>query len=712
MMRKNTSSGAYGPLQIVHDFKFVALNVKDDYSVLDRLDYSDKVAYIKTRIDKLSRMGYGGVVMNVDYKNYLKDPKAFELFFECAEYVKEKGMRVWIYDEQYYPSGAAGGLTLVGHPEFEALALVCVSGDFSVDDTVGAIRVASPLGHSELKYAFASPIVDGVVDHTQRINISEYKDFGGGLCFDAPSGEWRVWCFFLRPLYELTQFCQGTRASRRLISIFNKSAVEHFYKVTFEDGYLAHIKGKLGDVVDAIFTDEPHSPFYSMYHHDYGETQRTLMPSCSIYDKPHRGVEIYPYLPWEMSVVDRYKERYGRSIIDTLPDLFDETPNTKAARIDFYTLMSDMSKEAFPEQIARKLSEEGVVFSGHYYGEEGLDFHPIFYGDVLDHLGVMGIPGCDCLWSDLDVLRYSMACKVASSAAHINCRDAVMIEASNMVDEDQAITLKRLKAAISVMFAHGVNRITSYYSENMLSEGEMREFADYIAALTTLFDSGKYRINTLVYYPFENLCADRTPMGIKEGTFVGEDHLGVGRASAELMKRQVQFDIINKKKLLECKTGDGCLIAPNGETVKYVVLPDVTWLDSEVESLLKKAQDVGVEIVYSGENKEKCNAWFTEKRICDGCVPKTELTLTEVNPYILTMHRTFDEYDLFMLVNTDKLDYSLGIELELTDGEAVCLVDPLTLERTEVRIETEQGKTHFTLNLPALNTLIVGRFKI
>ena len=709
MIYKSTGAKAYGPLQIVHDFKFVALNVMDDYSILDRLDHRGKVEYIKARIDKLCRMGYGGVVMNVDYNNYLKDPSAFELFFECAEYVKEKGMRVWIYDEQYYPSGAAGGLTLAGHPELEALALVCVSGNFSVDETVGAVRVASPLGHSELKYAFAAPIVDGTVDHSHRTDISACKDLGGGLAFDAPVGEWRVWCFFLRPLYELTKFCDGTRASRRYINVFNKAAVERFYKVTFEDGYLSHIKGKLGDVVDAIFTDEPYSPFYSRYHHDYGETKRTQMPSCSIYDKPHRGVEIYPYVPWEMSVVDRYKERYGRSIIDTLPDLFDETPATKAARIDFYTLMSDMSKEAFPEQMAQKLAEEGVLFSGHYYGEEGLDFHPIFYGDVIDHLGVMGIPGCDCLWSDLDVLRYSMACKVASSAAHVNCRDEAMIEASNMVDKDQAITLHRLKAAVSVMFAHGINRITSYYGENLLCESEMREFADYVTALTDLFNGGKYRVNTLVYYPFENLCADRTPMGIREGTFVGEDHLGVGSASAELMKHRVYFDLINKKKLLTCRVGDECLIAPNGEKIYHVVLPAVAWLDEEVESLLLKAKSAGVEIIYGGEKDGKCNAWFTEKRICDGCLPKTELTLAEANPYILAMYRAFDEYDLFMLVNTDKTDHSLDVELDVTEGEEVCLVDPLTLNRTSIHAKTVDGKAHFTLQIPALASVIVGR---
>ena len=73
------------------------------------------------------------------------------------------------------------------------------------------------------------------------------------------------------------------------------------------------------------------------------------------------------------------------------------------------------------------------------------------------------------------------------------------------------------------------------------------------------------------------------------------------------------------------------------------------------------------------------------------------------------MHRAFDEYDLFMLVNTDKTDHSLDVELDVTEGEEVCLVDPLTLDRTSIHAKTVDGKAHFTLQIPALASVIVGR---
>ena len=703
-----TPNTKHGPLQIVHDFKFTALNVKDDYSVLDTLDYSGKVDYIKSRIDKLCRMGYGGVVMNVDYKDYLRNPDAFTLFFESAEYAKSLGLSVWIYDEQYYPSGGAGGLTLIDHPELEALALSCVAKNVSVDETVGAIRIPSPSGYSELKYAMAAPIKNGEVQHSERIIISERKDLAGGLCFDAPIGEWRVWCFFLRPLYELTPFCQGTRASRRYINIFNKKAVERFYKITFEDGYNTHANGKLSRVVDAVFTDEPYSPFYSKYRKD-DSAPRTIMPSCSLYDPPSTDIKIYPYIPWDISMPDRYKERYGQDIDTVLPDIFEDTKATKAARVSFYSLISDMSKEAFPEQMAEKLGEEGVLFSGHYYGEECFDRQPIYYGDILEHLGVMGIPGCDSLWSDMDRLKYSTACKIASSAAHLASREKVMIEASNMVDIDQNITLQKAKAAISTMFVHGINVITSYYGENLFPESEMKEFADHISALSKAFDGGKYKINTLLYYPFENLAANRYPMGVDEGYRFIKDDFGLNKASEELMKHQVCFDFINKKEILSAEICDGYIKTSYDECVEYIVFPDIPWMDEDVAKFISKAQDNGVKIIFSGKKHDISNVLFTKNYLCDGAYPTSALSLYEDNPNIIAMQKQFDTYTLFMIMNTDVISHNLKIKIKADTNQALTKLDPLTGEESALTYSVIGDDISLSLSIPALEPIIIKK---
>ena len=66
-----------GLIQIVHDFRFTALNVEDDYSFLDTASHEDKLSHMMERVKKLYDNGYSGICLNVDYINYLKNEESF-----------------------------------------------------------------------------------------------------------------------------------------------------------------------------------------------------------------------------------------------------------------------------------------------------------------------------------------------------------------------------------------------------------------------------------------------------------------------------------------------------------------------------------------------------------------------------------------------------------------------------------------------------------
>ncbi|MCH5213527.1 MAG: hypothetical protein J1G06_10980, partial [Oscillospiraceae bacterium] len=63
------------------------------------------------QIDCLREMGFGGFNMHarsgLDTK-YLGD-EFMGLVADCAKYAEEQNMLAWLYDEDRYPSGAAGG---------------------------------------------------------------------------------------------------------------------------------------------------------------------------------------------------------------------------------------------------------------------------------------------------------------------------------------------------------------------------------------------------------------------------------------------------------------------------------------------------------------------------------------------------------------------------------------------------------------------------
>ena len=683
-----------GPLQIVHDFRFTALNVKDDYSFLDTASHEEKLAHMKQRVKKLYDNGHGGIVLNVDHIDYLENEESFERVKQVAEYAKSLGLKVWLYDEQYYPSGAAGGHVLKGHPELEASALSCVNKTFKINKGEGAIRIPSPLGHSPLRFATAVPIKDGKPDFDARIDVSDCRDIAGGLCFDAPVGEWSIYCFFERVLYEATKLCQATRASRRYINIRDKKAVERFYDVTFEKGY-NKLFDKLGDVVDAVFTDEPNTPLYISWKNP---TKRTAFESFSLYDMSNNDIPVYPFVPWHSDAERLFREKYSYELSSVLVDIFTLTDKTYFARRDFYTLLSDMSLEAFPKFMQESLEKTGVNLSGHYYGEEAFDVQPFYYGDILEHLSSMGIPGCDNLKSEAEALRYCTACKLSSSAAHIVNKDRVMIEASNMVDRDQNITLKIAKAAISMMFVHGVNLITSYYGENIFDRDGMCEFTKYISNLTTLFDGGKYCVDTFLYYPFEELCATLEPEGIVEVGDGFHDRFGIMETSKKLMQNQITFDFINSRKLLSLEIFDGYVLSANGNKVRNIVIPDTGFIANPVLSeYLEKAKKMGVNVVY--DTKEKASG-----------VISGDLVFDIENPYVTFMHKSFDGYDLYMLMNTSEADCKVTATIPVQDGNMLGLVNPETLCVEDVSFEMHDGKARISLEIRALTPVIICKY--
>ena len=133
-----------GLIQIVHDFEFVALNLGLGYTELANMSYDEKYDYMCTRVKKLSDRGYGGVCLNTGFRQYLEEDKDIELIMSIARYAKSLGMAVWIYDEQYYPSGAAGGATLIDHPELEALGLALVKQIVALEE--GTVTVENLSG--------------------------------------------------------------------------------------------------------------------------------------------------------------------------------------------------------------------------------------------------------------------------------------------------------------------------------------------------------------------------------------------------------------------------------------------------------------------------------------------------------------------------------------------------------------------------------------
>ena len=143
------------------------------------------------------------MVTNVAFDDYMANETKWNAFIRGVDAAKTLGMSLWLYDECGYPSGAAGGLTLRGHPEYEARGLNIA--DARVEG--GTLTLTAPPG--TLFRAVAVPIRDGQAFREGAIDLSSFvKD--GALVWEAPPGAWHVFIMTEDSLYDGTH-CRQPR---------------------------------------------------------------------------------------------------------------------------------------------------------------------------------------------------------------------------------------------------------------------------------------------------------------------------------------------------------------------------------------------------------------------------------------------------------------------------------------------------------------------
>ena len=700
----------YGVLQITHDFQFAALNLKDDFQWPTDSSEAFRLDYIAGRLDRLKRRGFAGVVINVAFEKYMEDEKAWLRFHKTVEMAKEKGFRIWLYDEQYYPSGFAGGLTLHGHPELEAQGLVCVTREVSSPDA--PVRIASPLGHSSLRYAYAVPLREGCPDYDGQLSVSEYMDAGGGFCWNCPGGDWRIYVFFTRALYEGTYLPHAMRAPQRNINVCDDRAVKRFLDVTYEK-YEQWLGRDLMEAIETVFTDEPalfaHREYPSGYDPD--ERYRKEYASFSVYERPNTDIPLYPFIHWTYNLEEKFRKLRGYSLTDKLPRLFDGETGSEGLRLDLFLTLGDLFDEAWNRQYSSLLQGLGIHYSGHMLYEENLYKHPYLYGDVLKNLGAMTIPGCDLLSSDPEVIRHAVACKMASSAAHLYGREHVMIEASNMFDRDQSLSLDALCLAMAVEFALGVDTITSYYGENFLTDEEYRHFNTFVARLGRLFDGGIHQAQAIIYYPFKQAAAlTAVQKHAKADGKALELSKSMDSLSVRLLERQLDFDFINDEFLLKGIPENGCFRMSGGKTPSLIVLPEISFVPDDTGKKLREAMDAGVIVLADGPKRcitglENCPAL---KFIGDGLPESGDFKAQTYCPELLVMHKKFKGQELYLLVNTGKSPvdteaslpgaYRELLELSIKTGEMRSLDTVSYATRLQFRLKLQPEQSIVLVN--------------
>jgi len=566
-------------------------------------------------LDRLREQGLGGVVANVAWQDYLRSEPAWATFLAGYRAARERGLEFWIYDEEGYPSGAAGHLVLEGNPEYEACGLICLQA--SVPGSRQA-ALALPEAAQRWVYACALPL------------LGTRPRLEGAAAVPVPAGReavaWRnptdhahlLLGFAQQVMYEGTHCTSNVFAKRRYINILDPAAVAKFIRLT-HDAYAQRL-GEGMRQVRAVFTDEP-----------------SLMTSYMVAADASRP----PALPWEASLPEHFQQRAGYPLLPSLPALFLELGrDSRRVRGDFYRVLGERVAETFFGQIQERCRQLGLAASGHVLCEERLDWHVAFEGDLFAALRRMDLPGVDVLNSQPEALMAGdgfLAPKLVASAAHLVGSPRVMSETSDFVQRMQQgrASLEQMLATAALQYALGVNLITSYYPWQAYGEEELswlqgregaargyRAWSDFVGRLGVLMVGGSHCPDLACYYPIETVQAY---FRLTDQPYHQEGCHGPEAARCQatfrdqargLLQHQYDFDVVDRQAVLAGRVRGGRLEV-GGERYPALVFPGARVLPVAVLERALELQRGGGVVAFAGALPQEAPDPQDDPRVAD-----------------------------------------------------------------------------------------------
>ena len=327
-------------------------------------------------------------------REFLEDVKA------CKDEAKKLDLMCWLYDEDRWPSGSAGGMVTC-QEEYRSRFLVFQPeswSDLTAETPMSAAKAVRS-NHKKILARYAIELdANGYLQSVKRLSLTE-TDLHQECGTTGEKGP-RIWTASLEISGDTPWF-----NDQAYVNTLDKKAVDRFIELTHEV-YYRELQEDFGGQIPAIFTDEPQTS-----HKEVLDTPFTYKPVI---------------LPFTDDFEDTFYKSFGTSILDHLPELIWEPGEGKVSRIryQYHLHVCQRFSEAFGDNVGTWCHNHGIALTGHMMNEWTLHSQTMAAGEVMRPMKEFGLPGIDML---CDRREFSTA-KQAASVAHQYGREGVMSE--------------------------------------------------------------------------------------------------------------------------------------------------------------------------------------------------------------------------------------------------------------------------------------------
>lgn len=642
---------------------------------------------LTAQIDCMGKMGFGGYFMHsrTGLETEYLGREWFDLTNKCADYGSKKGLEAWLYDEDRWPSGIAGGMVtgmVTGKADYRAkfLQMERLEGDvvreFVWDENVQA--------------AFFCRI-----DNIYVTDVRKWK---------APeaAGEGETLLVFR----SVEARCSDVYNKGTYLDTMNREGTEYFLKLTHEK-YRENCGSRLGASIRGIFTDEPHRG-----------------PLFSEFSEGNNG-----WIPYTPALWEEFERRFGYDLRDALPELFLRRPGEKISRAahDYIECCQELFLENFARPIHDWCSKNNMIFTGHVLHEDSLTAQTVMQGSLMRFYAHMDYPG-------VDVLACGDECwwivkQVASVARQLH-KEWILSELYGCTGWQ--MTFEDYKNAGVWQALFGVNLRCPHLSWYTMKGEAKRDFPasifyqsawaedyayveDFFSRIHVFLKGGEPACQLLVLCPIESVWSRAYSGAFRGLEAVDEDILRLEkdyvRVFEGLTGAHIDFDYGEESLLSEYGSVEEGRLRVGECSYSKVLAAGMDTIRSTTLELLEKLAEEGGEVIFAGQTpgyvdglsssraaelaRRTLVTSLEEAELARSCSSGEEILIQgEGGRYIFTQERREGQERRIMLLNSSRIKGFDQLDICLGKGQSLELWDAASGEQEKPAYEVKEGKIH------------------
>jgi hypothetical protein len=528
---------------------------------------------LRRQIRIMHKMGLGGFFMHsrVGLDTAYLSPDWFRCVRACVDEAKKLKMEAWLYDEDRWPSGAAGGL-VTKNPRYRMRRLV--------------MREL----HNSAKFRWRKETLAAFAAQVKGTTVTSFRPIARGSPVRLARGE------TLLDFQVVTEPVSAWFNDATYLNTLSRDAVREFIRVTHE-AYRKEIGKDFGRLVPGIFTDEPH----------HGGMCEAWSPDGDSW-----------VTTWTEELPSAFRQRYGYDLLPHLPELFYDRPDRSViqVRYHYHDCTTHLFVDAFARQVGEWCGRNGIAFTGHVLTEDTLSSQTHLVGACMRFYEHMQRPGMDLL---TEHWRIWETAKQLSSAAHQFGQKWRLTETYGCTGWDFPFAGHKTLGDWQV--ALGVNLRCQHLSWYTMEGEAKRDYPagifyqspwweayprveDYFARVHAIMTRGEEVRDLLVIHPVESMWTMVRKKWNQEMDAAHYDRMLVDLRDS-LLAAHIDFDYGDEELLSrhgKVVTQDGRPALKMGKALyRAVIVPPLITMRATTLDLLRRFLLAGGRVVFAGE---------------------------------------------------------------------------------------------------------------